>query len=91
MKRTLIIFNAVIKNWLRSRSGLFFSIMFPVLLLLVFGAVFGGEGTSTYTLFIQNLDIDETPTELSDAFVKALNSTETFSIRRIPESSRASS
>ena len=84
MRRTLIIFKAVTKNWLRSRSGLFFSIMFPVLLLLVFGAVFGSQGTSTYTLFIQNLDIDGKSTELSEAFVEALNSTETFSIKRIP-------
>lgn len=84
MKRTIIIFKAVTKNWLRSRSGLFFSIMFPVLLLLVFGAVFGGQGTSTYSLFIQNLDIDGAPTELSEAFVEALNSTETFTIRNIP-------
>jgi len=85
MRRTLLIFKAVTKNWLRSRSGIFFSIMFPILLLLVFGAVFGGiGGTSTYTLFIQNLDTtDGTPTELSDAFVEALNSTETFAIRDI--------
>ncbi len=86
MRRTLIIFKAVTKNWLRSRSGLFFSIMFPVLLLLVFGAVFGGQGTSTYGLFIQNLDTttDGTSTDLSDAFVEALNATETFSIENIP-------
>ena len=86
MRRTLIIFKAVTKNWLRSRSGLFFSIMFPVLLLLVFGAVFGGQGTSTYGLFIQNLDTttDGTPTDLSDAFVEALSATETFSIENIP-------
>ena len=65
MRRTLIIFMAVTKNWLRSRSGVFFSIMFPILLLLVFGAAFGGGGTTTYTLFVQNFDttIDETPTE----------------------------
>ncbi len=86
MRRTLLIFKAVTKNWLRSRSGLFFSIMFPILLLLVFGAVFGGMGgASTYTLFIQNLDTkDGTNTEISDAFVEALNSTETFSIDHIP-------
>jgi len=84
MKRTIIIFKAVTKNWLRSRSGLFFSIMFPVLLLLVFGAVFGSQGASTYSLLIQNLDIDGTPTELSEVFVEALNSTETFTITTIP-------
>ncbi len=86
MKRTILIFKAVTKNWLRSRSGVFFSIMFPLLLLLVFGAVFGSQGTSSYSIFIQNLDETEdgTPTELSEVFIKALNSTETFSIRNVP-------
>jgi ABC-2 type transport system permease protein len=86
MRRTLIIFKAVTKNWLRSRSGVFFSIMFPILLLLVFGAAFGGGGTTASTLFVQNFDttIDETPTELSNAFVEALNYTETFDIKNVP-------
>lgn len=85
MKRTYTIFKAVTKNWLRSRSGLFFSVMFPVLLLLVFGAVFGGMGSSKYSLFVQNLDADEAPTQLSDTFITTLNSTETFDITEIPE------
>jgi len=86
--RPIIIFTAVTKNWMRSRSGLFFSIMFPVLLLLVFGAIFGGVGgASKYGIFVQNLDrtADGAPTELSDAFVEALNSTETFTITNVPE------
>jgi len=87
MMRPIAIFTAVTKNWMRSRSGLFFSIMFPVLLLLVFGAIFGGVGgASKYGIFVQNLDrtADEAPTELSDAFIEALNSTETFAITTIP-------
>jgi len=94
MKRTLAIFTAVTKNWLRSRSGLFFSIMFPVLLLLLFGAIFGGGGgTSTYSLFVQNLDrtADGAPTDLSNAFIEALNSTETFNIRDVPADANATS
>ena len=85
MKRAFTIFTAVTKNWMRSRSGLFFSILFPVILLLVFGAIFSGGGNSTYELFVQNLDrkTDGTSTDLSDDFVKALNSTETFTIRNI--------
>jgi len=85
MKRALTIFTAVTKNWMRSRSGLFFSILFPVILLLVFGAIFSGGGSSTYGLFVQNLDIkaDGAHTDLSGAFVRALNSTETFTIRNV--------
>jgi len=85
--RPLVIFLAVTKNWIRSRSGLFFSIMFPVLLLIVFGAIFsGGGGGGASTLFVQNLDrkSDGTVTELSSAFVGALNSTKVFAIKDVP-------
>jgi ABC-2 type transport system permease protein len=91
--KVITVFKAVTKNWLRSRSGLFFSILFPILLLVVFGSIFGGiGGTSTkYGLFIQNLDTNATgqSTEVSDAFVTALNSTDTFSITPIPTDENA--
>ena len=90
MIRPLVIFLAVTKNWIRSRSGLFFSIMFPVLLLIVFGAIFsGGGGGGASTLFVQNLDrkSDGNPTDLSSAFVGALNSTKTFAIKDVPSNS----
>jgi ABC-2 type transport system permease protein len=91
--KALTIFKAVTKNWMRSRSGLFFSILFPVLLLVVFGAIFSGIGGSTqYSLFVQNLDLTAAngePTDLSTAFVAALNSSETFSISEIPPDENA--
>ena len=86
--KALTIFKAVIKNWMRSRSGLFFSILFPVLLLIVFGGIFSGiGGASQYSLFVQNLDVEmpnSTQSQLSIAFIEALNSTETFSITSVP-------
>ncbi len=86
------IFKAVTKNWLRSRSGLFFSIMFPIMLLIVFGAIFSGiGGSSKYSLFVQNLDVaaDGQPTQVSAAFVSALNSTDTFAITTVPPTENA--
>jgi len=41
--RFVAIFKAVTKNWLRSRTGLFFSIMFPIMMLFIFGSIFGGS------------------------------------------------
>ncbi len=90
----ITIFKAVTKNWLRSRAGLFFSIMFPILLLVVFGAIFSGiGGTSKYDLFVQNQDVsaDGHPTELSAAFISALNSTDTFTIKAVPALENATS
>jgi ABC-2 type transport system permease protein len=91
--KAFTIFKAVTKNWMRSRSGLFFSILFPVLLLVVFGAIFSGiGGSSQYDIFVQNLDLkaaDGEPTDLSLAFIEALNSTETFAIKDVPSSENA--
>lgn len=82
------IFKAVTKNWMRSRTGLFFSILFPILLLVVLGVIFAGvDDASQYTLFVQNLDSNAAngePSALSTAFVAALNSSEAFSIREVP-------
>jgi hypothetical protein len=53
--KAFTIFKAVTKNWIRSRSGLFFSILFPILLLIVFGLIFSGIGDSSkYNIFVQN-------------------------------------
>ena len=82
------IFKAVTKNWMRSRTGLFFSILFPILLLVVLGVIFSGiGGASQYTLFVQNLDLNAAngePSELSTAFITAVNSSEAFSITEVP-------
>jgi ABC-2 type transport system permease protein len=91
--KAFTIFKAVTKNWMRSRSGLFFSILFPVLLLIVFGAIFSGiGGSSQYRLFVQNFDVNTAntkPSDLSTAFIAALNNTETFSINAIPSTENA--
>jgi ABC-2 type transport system permease protein len=66
--------------------------MFPILLLVVFGAIFGGiGGDSKYTLYLQNqyVSADGQPTQVSAAFVNALNSTDTFSINTIPVADNA--
>ena len=39
--RVVLVFKAVTRNWLRSRSGLFFSFLFPLLLLFLLGSVSG--------------------------------------------------
>jgi len=44
--RLIVVFKAVTRNWLRSRSGLFFSFLFPIILLLLLGSVYGSSGGS---------------------------------------------
>ncbi|MCS7095391.1 MAG: ABC transporter permease, partial [Thaumarchaeota archaeon] len=70
------------KSWMRSKVSLFFGFLFPVMLLLVFGSIFGGPSPPNYTLYVRNLDVDQhgAPGVLSEAFVKALNSS-VFEVR----------
>ncbi|RLE74527.1 MAG: hypothetical protein DRZ80_04350 [Thermoprotei archaeon] len=86
MRRTFKLVKALFLNWIRSKSGVFFSIMFPVMLLLIFGSVFGGQNVVKYSLYVQNLDINATgePTEISKFFIEALNSTKVLELREIP-------
>ena len=91
MKRVAVISTAILKNWTRSRAGVFFSILFPVMLLLIFASVFGGGGTSRFTLYLQNLDLTPSgsPTDLSQTFVEVLNRTDAFDLKMVPSDSDA--
>jgi ABC-2 type transport system permease protein len=58
MSRTLADLVAYGKQYLRSPIASFFTLAFPVVLLLVFGAVFGNPGQVTLQVHLQNLDND---------------------------------
>lgn len=81
MRRILMEFKGFMKIWARSRGTIFFTIAFPVIFILVFGAIFGQTGTSRFDLHLQNLDVvDGTLTQLSEAFVDLLNQTDALNI-----------
>jgi len=65
-----------VKAWYRSRGGMFWSLAFPVILILLFGAIFSGIGNSKYTLYVQDLD----QSQISEGFNATLNATTLFNI-----------
>jgi len=75
---------ALSKDWIRNREAVFFAFLFPVILLLIFSAVFGGA-SAEFTLFVQNNDIgaDGNPTNLSASFIDALEEVEALETRMI--------
>ncbi|MBS3781821.1 MAG: ABC transporter permease [Candidatus Thermoplasmatota archaeon] len=84
MKRAFSLFLSLTKNWLRSKSGVFFSILFPIMLLLIFSTVFGGQEAAEYTLHVQNDDlVDGNETELSEEFIEALDSSESLNVKEV--------
>jgi ABC-2 type transport system permease protein len=68
------------RGFIRSRIGLFFSLIFPIILILLFGAIFSGSGSSSVPVYVQNNDNNST---LSLSFISALNSTHTMAISSV--------
>ncbi len=71
------------RGYLRSRIGLFFSLIFPVILILLFGAIFPGSGSGPIPVYVQNQDGSS---QVSAGFVSALNATGTMKITLVDSS-----
>ncbi len=67
------------RGFIRSRIGFFFALIFPMILILLFGAIFSGTSGTTGA-YIQ--DQDNTP--LSGHFITALNSTNVITLTQVP-------
>ncbi len=74
--RILINFIATAKMFFRSPGAVFWTVAFPVLLILLFGAIFSGSGTTTYNLYVQDMD----NTAASHEFIQALTDTKVLKI-----------
>jgi ABC-2 type transport system permease protein len=77
LRRVGAYFPAYAKGYIRNPLGLFFALIFPVILILIFGAVFSNSGSSQVPLTVQNLD-DNSPASV--AFLQALNATGAVSV-----------
>jgi ABC-2 type transport system permease protein len=65
-----------IRSWLRSKGTVFWTILFPLLLILIFGAIFSGQENIEYDLAIQNYD----ETEFSSQFIDIMEESTFFNI-----------
>ncbi|MEA3457478.1 MAG: ABC transporter permease [Candidatus Thermoplasmatota archaeon] len=61
--------HANIKTWLRSPGTVFWTVLFPILLILIFGAIFSGGDEAEFDIAVQDLD----KTTISEEFVANLN------------------
>ncbi len=73
-----------LKHWYRRKSTIFWTILFPILLITIFGSIFSNMGQSKVTLYVQNFDVeDDQPSRMSQGLIDALNSTEAFQINLV--------
>src|SRR2546422_807308 len=83
MSRIITIINGHFKSWYRSKSNIFWTIAFPLLLIVLFGAIFG-SGSTKFDLYVQNQDLSgNTPTYLSGQYVSALSNTTAFNLHMV--------
>jgi ABC-2 type transport system permease protein len=68
-----------IKSFYREKTTMFFTITFPILLILVFGTIFMDQDEVKLNLCVQDLDQTETSAEIA----KALSLTGKFNITRV--------
>ena len=58
---------------LRSREGFFFTLVFPIILILLFGAIFSGGSSGPSTVYVQNQDQGFHGVNIGSQFIQALN------------------
>ncbi len=80
MNRILADLRAYSKMWMRTKVGPFFTFAFPVLMIVLFGAIFSST-TNKLDLYVQ--DLDDSPA--SHGFTDALNATNVTLVKVIPK------
>jgi ABC-2 type transport system permease protein len=68
-----------IKSFYRAKSAMFFTIAFPIILILVFGALFMNQDNMSFDLYVQDLD----HTDSSAQLVKTLELNGKFKVIKI--------
>ena len=76
VRRTIADLRLYGRGYLRNSFGLFFGLIFPVILILIFGAIFSEGSSGPITVYVQNQDTGQ----ISPSFVNALNSTSTVRV-----------
>jgi ABC-2 type transport system permease protein len=77
-------FVAFAKGYIRNPIGLFFTLIFPIILILIFGAVFANSGSAAVDLYVENFDHNS---PASIGFLQALNDTGAIQVYVIPTTS----
>jgi ABC-2 type transport system permease protein len=86
IKRIYADFRVFSVGYLRNKFGLFFGLIFPVVLILIFGAIFSGGGTGTVYVYAQNQDTGAYSQNIGDNFLTALNESSTIKVLTVDAS-----
>jgi ABC-2 type transport system permease protein len=82
-KRIYSDFKVFSRGYLRNKFGLFFGLIFPVILILIFGAIFAGGSSGKASVYAQNQDIGpfvSPQMDIASQFLTALNDSSTITV-----------
>lgn len=84
MRRIAALLGALLREWSRSRETVFFVVLFPIILLVIFSTVFGASAPS-FGLVVQNQDVgaDGEATNLSATFVENLDEIDPLNVQHL--------
>jgi ABC-2 type transport system permease protein len=88
LQRVIADLKITARGFIRSRVGLFFSLVFPIILILLFGSIFSGS-SGPAKVYIQNNDqgvCQPTVPFCAATFISALNSTKAMTLVLVPSS-----
>ncbi len=85
-KRTLADLKVFVRGYTRNKVGLFFSLIFPVILILLFGAIFSGGSSGPITVYVQNRDTGIPNFNAGNVFITALNNNKTTTVTIVDNS-----
>jgi len=76
--------SGAIRIWFRSKHTLFWTIVFPLLLMLLFGAIFSASSDPSFDFYVQNQDIiNGESSPFSATFVAMLNETGVLNLKMV--------
>jgi ABC-2 type transport system permease protein len=78
-RRIYVDFKVFSIGYLRNKFGLFFGLIFPVVLILIFGAIFSG-GSEVVNVYAQNQDTGAFGQNVGNEFLTALNESSTIRV-----------
>jgi ABC-2 type transport system permease protein len=84
VRRVWRLTGVLLRDWVRNREAMFFAVLFPVILLVVFSLVFAG-GPTQFDVAVQNNDVgpEGEPSELSAEFVDALETADPLVVHHL--------
>ena len=84
MRKIGLILKVFVKHWYRRKSTVFWTILFPIIMISLFGSIFSNSGSSMMTLYVQNFDVENgKATRLSQALIDSLNQTNALDIHYV--------